>query len=267
LSRNEFFIGRTSWDRAQLRMANPTAVYHHCDEVLRPAFFLHKRSPTDVAERSIFVSNGAYPLKGVHVVLKAAALLRREFPDLSVRVADAKLRTSIHRLGYEKLLLNIIRANNLDRHVEMVGLLAEDDMAREYARAAVYVNASFVENSSNSIAEAMAIGTPVVASFVGGTRDFVRDGATGLSFPPGDAVALAECIRTVFLDQHLATRLARQAQVEARRRHDPVVVVEQTVNAYRRVLSQESSPRVRDVVSPSHVEEMDKHGRGAVATQ
>jgi glycosyltransferase involved in cell wall biosynthesis len=62
-----------------------------------------------------------------------------------------------------------------------------------------------------AILEAMAVGTPVVATDVGGVRDLVRDGDTGLLVPPEDPAALAAALVRVLQDDDLADRLRTAA--------------------------------------------------------
>ncbi|MBE0417462.1 MAG: glycosyltransferase [Coriobacteriia bacterium] len=73
-----------------------------------------------------------------------------------------------------------------------------------YLRAAdVYVHAARAENLPLAIIEAMACGTPVVASRVGGVPELVEDGSTGLLVPPGDPHALADAVTSLLADKAL----------------------------------------------------------------
>ena len=64
-------------------------------------------------------------------------------------------------------------------------------MTRELRRAHVFAISSYIENSPNSLCEAMQAGMPCVATYAGGIPSLVEDGRTGLLFPPGDAPLLA----------------------------------------------------------------------------
>ena len=80
----------------------------------------------------------------------------------------------------------------------------------------VFVLPSLSEALSNSLLEAMACGCCPIASDVGGNPELVTDGETGLLFPAGDAVALANCLRRVLEDTALRQRLAAAAEQRAR---------------------------------------------------
>ena len=93
-------------------------------------------------------------------------------------------------------------------------------MKRQYLSAHVALNPSSIENSSNAICEAMILGTPVVASFVGGTPDMVQDGVSGLLYPFDAPYLLADAVRQVFSSDELAAQLSSEAHKSAAARHD-----------------------------------------------
>ena len=81
-------IGRTRWDRAHVKEINPQVHYYSCDEIMRPEFYQIVRNETRIKPFSIFVSTAFYPLKGFHWLLRAVALLKDEFPQVCIRLAD-----------------------------------------------------------------------------------------------------------------------------------------------------------------------------------
>jgi len=80
----------------------------------------------------------------------------------------------------------------------------------------IFVLPSTSEALSNSLMEAMASGCAVVASKVGGNPELVSDGSTGLLFPPGDALELADRMERLVFDQDLRTRVGAAASVRMR---------------------------------------------------
>ncbi|WP_051942641.1 glycosyltransferase family 4 protein [Streptacidiphilus rugosus] len=93
--------------------------------------------------------------------------------------------------------------------VEATGELGGDELVRAVRSAAVLVLPSLTEAESfgMSLIEAMACGTPVVGSAIGGIPHVVEDGVQGLLVPPGDAKALAAACRTLLSDPRLADRM------------------------------------------------------------
>ena len=117
-------------------------------------------------------------------------------------------------------LANVIKRLKLEDHVEFLGAQSAEQMKQRYIRAHVALNPSSIENSSNAIGEAMLLGTPVVASFVGGTPDMVQDGVSGLLYPFDAPYLLADAVRQVFSSDELAARLSNEARKTAATRHD-----------------------------------------------
>ena len=83
--------------------------------------------------------------------------------------------------------------------------------------------------------EAMACGTPVVASETGGLAFLVRDGETGFHVPTADPDALAEKLRLIIQDDELRAQLGEQA-VEYAQSYTWSMVVEQVIDLYRSML-------------------------------
>jgi glycosyltransferase involved in cell wall biosynthesis len=92
------------------------------------------------------------------------------------------------------------------------------EVARYYQAADLYVHAARADTFPNAVLEALACGTPVVATAVGGIPEQVDDGVTGLLVPPGDAEAMAAAIGRLLADDELRGAMGRRAADEARRR-------------------------------------------------
>ena len=173
-------IGRTSWDKSHVLALNPKVKYHFCNEILRSEFYDGERWSYDKCiKHSIFLSQAGYPIKGLHQVLKAMPLVLEQYPDAIVRVAGSDItqiftfKQRIRLSGYGKYIRSIMRQNNLEDKVFFTGSLDAEQMKREYLNANVFICPSSIENSPNSLGEAQILGTPCVASYVGGVMDMM----------------------------------------------------------------------------------------------
>ena len=110
-------------------------------------------------------------------------------------------------------------------------------MAIELANAHVFAIASYIENSPNSLCEAMLLGMPCVASYTGGIPSLITENKDGLFFPIGDAASLADRIRQIFNDDALAERLGHLARKRAVVRHQKDTIIKQLVTTYQEVSS------------------------------
>ena len=224
------FLGRTDWDLAQIRSVNATASYCHVGEVLRPAFQERRWDLSECVRRTIIFTNAGEPRRGTETLVQAMLTVRREFPDARLRLVGSR---GAYR-GYARFLQRMIDRLGLSEAIEFLGYLDGSAMARELSRAHAFVLPSYIENSPNSLCEAMQVGLPCVATYAGGIPSLVDGGRTGLLFPAGDAALLARAILRIFRDDDLARRLSRQAREEALERHAPRRIVSQVLDAYAR---------------------------------
>ena len=230
-------IGRTDWDRACTRAINPNLIYWFCNESLRPIFYQNSWAIKEVQRNSLFFSQAHYPLKGFHKILEAAAILVSEFPDLVIYCTgkdrcDKHLKNRLSFSTYDRYISHLIRKYKLENHVRFLGTLTEKEMCQRYLRSHVFVSASSIENSSNSIGEAMLLGVPIVASDVGGTKNLLTHEKDGLVYPFADQYTLAEYIRRIFLDDELAIRFSQNARTHALRTHDRDTVFQTILHIY-----------------------------------
>ena len=117
------------------------------------------------------------------------------------------------------------------------GCLNAEQMAEIYLTSNVFVCASNIENSSNSVCEAMLLGVPVVASDVGGMKSLLKDGREGYLFKKGDIGSLAGKIEDLFENPGKAEKLGANARIRALKTHDRNVNTENLINIYRQIIS------------------------------
>ena len=225
-----YVMGRTAWDRAGLWEINPNATYYNVGEILRSPFYQRRWKLNDADRNCLFLTNARAPNNGVEILLEAMLLLKRDFPDISLRLGGQA------GAGYAAFLKRHVRRLGLGKQVTFLGYLHAEALSRQLARAHVFVLPSWIENSPNSLAEAMAMGLPCVASRVGGVPSMIEEEQTGLLANPGNAAKLAGCIRSLLNDDRMAVRLGQAARDVAIKRHHPDDVIAQLLQAYRRIL-------------------------------
>ncbi|MBI4698792.1 MAG: glycosyltransferase [Nitrospirae bacterium] len=102
-----------------------------------------------------------------------------------------------------------IKSSGMQKKVRLVGLI--DDVSEIFKICDIYVNSSRFEGLPISLLEAMAHEKPIVATAVGGNREVIRDGETGLLVPPERPDLLAEGLLKLMEDEKLAAKLAKKA--------------------------------------------------------
>ncbi len=114
--------------------------------------------------------------------------------------------------GPDRAELERLRSSlGLDDRVRFLDSRSRDDVLELLSAADAALLSSRWENFPHLVVEALAVGTPVVATTVGGVPEVVRDGENGLLVPAGDPDALAAAIRRITGDHELRARLAQAA--------------------------------------------------------
>lgn len=233
-------IGRTSWDRSRIWAINPNAVYHFCNETLRPDFYDGDLWNYEKCEKhSIFLSQAGYPIKGLHQVLKSMPIILRHYPDTRIRVAGGDITKSLtfsERLrlsGYGKYIKRLIKKNGLEEKITFTGNLNGEQMKQEYLSANVFVCPSSIENSPNSLGEAQILGVPCVASYVGGVMDMMRGNEENL-YRFEEVEMLAEKVCQIFANAD------NQIDMKgiAAKRHDPKSNSTKLLSIYKNISKQ-----------------------------
>jgi glycosyltransferase involved in cell wall biosynthesis len=188
----------------------------------------------DETERGLllFVGNSEDYNKGVVYAVRALAMLPVASARLCIvggpsgepRVAPAEAR----RLGVE------------DR-VTIVGRVSQDELARWYRRAEILVAPSLYEGFGLPAAEAMACGTPVVASDGGALPEVVADGETGRVVPAGDASALAAAIGELLADPKRCAAMGEAGHRRVIDRFTWPQTAERTESLYGEVLARRAA--------------------------
>ena len=219
-------IGRTDWDRACAKTLNPDIAYHFCGETLREPFYQGGWRYDTCCPHRIFASSCEYPVKGFHYLLEAFSEVLKTYPDATLAVpgrsflpdgAQARLR----RGSYEKYLETLAKQWNLTDKIEFLGDLSGEEMKMAYVSANVFVLPSTIENSPNSLGEAMLLGVPCVASDVGGVSSLMRHGSEGRIYQSTAPYMLAYHIQTLFAMGPEAASLGQAARAHAQVTHDP----------------------------------------------
>lgn len=217
--------GRTAFDKTEVLKINPKLTYHHMDETLRPEFYKGEWNSDSLDKHTVFVSQADYPLKGFHVLLEAMPRILQHYPDAHIYVAGnsitgySSLKEKIKIGTYGKYLRDTMNRLGISDKITVLGRLTAEDMRNRYENSGVYVCTSYVENSPNSLGEAMLTGTPSVVPETGGIPS-VTSTKESVFYPVGDSIQLAESITGIFSDKEKAKVMSEESRKRAGRTHD-----------------------------------------------
>lgn len=234
--------GRTDWDEICAKQINPKVHYFKCHRILREEFYKQNDywDISKIERYTIFVSQGTYSIKGLHFLIRALPLVKTFYPDVKVRVAGVSPLADIggDMMPYGIYIKEQIEQFEVGDNIEFIGHIDANEMINCYLNSHVSVSPSNVENPSNSICEAMYIGTPIIASFVGGCSEVIQNGIDGILYPNDAEYMLAGYICKVFGDDDYATRLSKNEMESARNRHNPQKLGQTMYNNYLTMYSE-----------------------------
>ena len=175
------------------------------------------------------------PLKGVDTLIRAMSCLKLNDPDHPVHLAiiggepDASpQQMSVEMARLQKLCDELA----LDQTVVFLGKRGQDTLPYYYSAAEVLVMPSHYESFGMVALEAMACGTPVIASEVGGLGFLVQNGETGYTIPNGDPDVLCDKLSTILNDAGLRETMGRRA-AEYAQSYTWDRIAAQVVNVYQ----------------------------------
>lgn len=239
-----YILGRTDWDLACTQDTSK-AEYKVCNEILRKTFYEEDRvwEYEKCEKHSIFASQASYPLKGLHYLLLALPTIVKEFPDTKLYVAgtdpikSGSVKGIITRSPYGFYLNKLIKKYKLKGKVIFTGVLSEEKMKEKYLNANVFVLSSAIENSPNSLGEAMILGVPSVSANVGGVSTMLVHNKEGLLYQYNEIHMLSYYIRKVFRDNTYAKEIGKAAREHALITHNRDTIGEKVQRLYDEIIN------------------------------
>ena len=137
-----------------------------------------------------------------------------------VKILKRKYKTDFKRLG-----------------IKFMGTLGTDELVNQLCQSNIYIHPSYIENSPNSVCEAMALGMPVIATNVGGVSSLISNKKEGILVQEGDPYSLAGAIMDLSFNFSWAINLGINARNRALMRHNPEGIVNRLIGIYNTILS------------------------------
>lgn len=225
------WIGRTEWDKSLSKLLNQDSNYYHCDEMMRPAFNISEKWVYHFDKETIHIQSTISEdwYKGMDVVLKTAKILKKKGLKVIWKV-----------FGWDRsslILKSIIKKLNINPEevgVECCGKVNSKILIEELLKCDMFVHPSYIENSSNAIAEAQLLGVPVIAQYVGGNPSMLRYNS-GILVQANEPYILASAIRSL-LEKETAEKYSQNALTVASQRQNIDNIVKDLMNAYKSIL-------------------------------
>jgi glycosyltransferase involved in cell wall biosynthesis len=185
--------------------------------------------PGEIVQRnpeSVLFFGRVLPYKGLGILIDAMKIVRKTIPDAKLIIAGRGGQVARSPLvDPEQTWVEII--DRFIPHAEVVGLFSRAGMAV----------LPYVEASQSGVASlAMGLGTPVIASAIGGLQELIVDGVDGILVPPEDATALALATMSLMRDENLPRRLSSAASMRSQSDLAWSSIADETVRLYKHAL-------------------------------
>jgi glycosyltransferase involved in cell wall biosynthesis len=227
-----FFIGRTEFDRRLISLISPQAKYFFCEEFIRKDFFKNQWNvPLSGAIKCISILKGV-TYKGIDLIFETVKVLRQYgLTNIDFKICGVSENEEVVRI-----LRNRYKNDDCIKSVKFIGKVDTKVLIHELTSSNFFIHPSYMENSSNSICEAMALGMPVIATNVGGTSSLIENGVNGLLVQEGEPLSMAASIIGLIKEYQKAIDLGINAREKAIIRHGTELLTKRTLEIYKGII-------------------------------
>lgn len=231
IKNGRIFGGRTLYDNNFVTSINANAKVFYCPEAINPTYFDTSWKPDKTSPEILFIGS-VCDRKGVKVLIDAFIQIHKKIKDLKLVMIGSGNKSYIEQIR-EKLI-----RDNCDHKVHFLGFLKPEEIAANLAHASVFVLPTYMDNSPNSLIEAMAVGVPIVTTDVGGIPSIITDGVNGLLVPSREPEKLASTILYILENAEKSAQFSINAKETAFERSYPPNVVKTMTDVYYQAIDQ-----------------------------
>lgn len=174
-------------------------------------FFEASSHPVEDNRHEVLYAGVLILRKGIHHLIDAFSSISSKFPEARLLIVGKP-----ENREYAEKLKTLVNRHRLNGCITFIGELSQKELAHLMRRSCVFVIPSLSEGLGRVVFEAMACGTPVIGSRVGGIPEMVKDEITGFLVPPGDEKALADRLRWMFAHPEETKAMGKRAFETAR---------------------------------------------------
>lgn len=237
-------ISENLWTDAHCKAIAPSITSHYCPLSINETFKDYRWSSNTMEPHTLMCNASGYPLKGLHMLLKALHLVKRRYPNVRLivpgdsMISERNLNSRLRKTSYMKYIEKQVEQLDLMNNIEFTGKITPEEMAQRMSKANVFVLSSSIENHASTLKEAMMVGTPCVASLVGGVPEYTTHGKNALLYRFEEYELLAEYIGQIFEDRELANKLSYNALEVVNNLHDSSDIYNKTTDIYAKVINE-----------------------------
>lgn len=215
--------------------------------ILQPAIIESKVIPNGIdlsifhpADKSAVRSKLNIPIDAKVILFTANTIRNNPWKDY--QTMQAAIKIVAEKLKQERILFIALGETAPETQIGSAKIRfvpyqkQPETVASYYQAADVYIHAAKVDTFPNTVLEALACGTPVIATAVGGISEQIEDGSTGYLVAPGDINSLAIYIEKLLLNDVLRNQMSDRAATIAKQKYGLQRMVDEYLNWYRDIL-------------------------------
>lgn len=236
----KYVIGRTDWDRRVLGVLSPNSRYYVVNEAMRNVFYNHSwHMSAPIKKLIIHTTIADVYYKGFETICYSLSILNKLGLNVEWRVAGISSCSSINRITKK-----ILGSNYPQKGLLLLGVMNEKDLLGSLLNSHLYVMPSHIENSPNSLCEAMLLGMPCITTLAGGSDSILTNKVDGLVIQDGDPWSMAGAIKEMIHNWETALAYGKQAREHALRRHDKNCIVNDLLSTYQKIINESTINRI-----------------------
>jgi glycosyltransferase involved in cell wall biosynthesis len=232
-SKVDAFIAISPYVLDEIKSMNISGNYPMIFQINNPiddSFFMN---PSNKKTNNIIFHPGVIrSLKNQITSINVINTIKDEIPDLKLILAG-----SISESKYFKKIHSIVNENNLFNNVEYLGSVSRSEMLDLYSKSSIVYLLSNHEVQPMVVLEAMATGTPVIASNLKSISNLIDDGVTGYLVDPQDKKKIVELTLDLLKNENRRSIMGNQAKEVAKRKFSSDIIAKQTLDMYDSILS------------------------------
>lgn len=232
LAKANAVISTTNYDARMI--SNYVSCYHPIISNPVPREYFSQKA-IHISQKNVLFAGMCVRRKNILGILKAFKGVVGDCPDALLTLVGPSPDKN-----YKKEVLDEIQSSGLNECVRILGLLEANELIEELKRCKFIVLFSDEETSPTIIAQAMAIGKPIIATNVGGISEMVTDGQNGFLINPRDTEALASRMKYLLTNDNVCNLMAEVSRTRALQQFFPDNIAKKTVEVYQKSLREAS---------------------------
>ena len=221
------FMCRTHYDKAFVKKYNKDANIFHMPEPINYCFFDVERNE----DYPRIINVGGYDeRKGLDDFFQAVKVVASRYENLKIDIIGSGSNKR------KKFLKELCKNLDIEKYITWHGFLDSIEISRLHKKASIFVITSQNENSPNTLAEALCIGTPSIAYDVGGISSMFEDGKSGFLIPKGNIKMLSEKMLLLLKDKDLRNSFSKES-IEFSKSNYPDEVAKCSFIAYKNIIN------------------------------